>query len=170
MLGSADAPGILALMRLIETQSKTTIAAWCVKEAGGGLLSLYERRRPGDNRPRHALDAAKAWLRGEVKLPAVKKIILEEAHAAARELDEDPAAQAAARAIGQAASSIHAATHALGLAFYGAAAFAYDSLGTEAGPAAYERVFEETCGRLLASLQAVAVADEKNPVRVKWYC
>ncbi|NLT15915.1 MAG: hypothetical protein GXY05_16445, partial [Clostridiales bacterium] len=30
LLGSAEAPAIVSLMRLIETQSKATIANWCI--------------------------------------------------------------------------------------------------------------------------------------------
>lgn len=34
MLGSADSPYIVSLMRLIETQSKETIAGWCLDYTG----------------------------------------------------------------------------------------------------------------------------------------
>ncbi len=103
-LGSPDAPWIMRLKRLMDTQPKETVARWCLGYAEGHILPIYERRRPGDPRPRRALKASRAWFLGQVKLPVVKHIILDECHAAARELDHDPAAQAAARACGQAAS------------------------------------------------------------------
>ncbi len=59
-----------------------------------------------------------------------KKVILD-AHAAAREAEANPAAQAAARAIGQAASTIHSATHSLGLPLYGSLAIAYDRIDVQ---------------------------------------
>lgn len=170
MLGKADSPHILALMAQIDTQSKRTIATWCLDYAQEELLPLYQRLCPGDARPERSLQAARDWLAGGIKLPEAKRIILNQGHQAARELEGQPAAQAAARAIAQAASSIHSATHALGLAFYGAAALAYDSLGTEASPQAYEAFAARQGAELLASLQAVSVDNELNPVKVKWYC
>ena len=68
----------------------------------------------------------------KVKLPYVKNIILNECHAAAREAEDKPAAQVAVRTCGQAAATIYAPTHSLGLALYGALAIAYDKLGIDA--------------------------------------
>jgi len=61
----------------------------------------------------------------------VKKVILYECHAAARELNNNPVAQAAARACGQAASAIHVQTHALGLAFLRFGSHCLSALWTE---------------------------------------
>jgi len=124
MLNDVDAPYIQSLMRLIETQSKVTLAHWCIDYANENILPIYEKAYPNDARCKRALAAAKDWLDGKVKLPYVKNIILNECHAAARECDENPAAQAAARTCGQAAATIHAPTHSLGLALYGALAIA----------------------------------------------
>ena len=66
MLGAAEDPHILALMRQIETQSKETLAKWCLDYAQAVLLPLYEERCPGDLRPRHAVEAARDWLAGKV--------------------------------------------------------------------------------------------------------
>lgn len=170
MLGQADSPCILSLMRLIETQSKPTIVKWCLDYAEKEILPIFEKRCPNDGRPRLALAAARDWLNGLVKLPAVKHIILNECHQAARELEHDPAAQAAARALGQAASSVHVATHALGLAFYGAAAIAYDRVGTGESAETYDRIAADECAKLENALRAVAVENEPHPVKVKWYC
>ena len=117
MLGAADSPYILSLMRLIETQSKATLANWCMDYTEANILPIFEKHRPGDKRPRAAIAAARDWFAGKKKLPEVRNIILKECHAAARELDDNPAAQAAARACGQASACFHTPTHSLGLAF-----------------------------------------------------
>jgi hypothetical protein len=168
--GKVDAPSTVELMRLIETQSKTTIANWTLNYAEQKILPLFTKHRPNDPRPAHAITAAREWLDGQVKLPYVKNIILDECHAAARELDSNPVAQAAARAIGQSAGSIHAVTHSLGVYFYAAAAVGYDRLGITASEAEYEAVAEQVCADYTAALKAVAVENEPNPALCKWHC
>lgn len=58
MLGSADHPGILALMRQMETQSHKTLVRWCTDYMISKILPLYEARNAGDTRPREALAMA----------------------------------------------------------------------------------------------------------------
>lgn len=169
MLGAADSPYIVSLMRLIETQSKETLVNWCVDYAQQHILPIYEQAYPGDARPSEALTAARDWLAGKIKLPAAKQKILA-THAAAREAEENPAAQAAARAVGQAASTIHMATHSLGIAFYGAATIAYDRVGIGETPEVYDRIAAEECAKMEAALRAVAVENEKNPAKINWRC
>jgi hypothetical protein len=168
--GKPDTPSTIALMRLIETQSKTTVANWTLNYAEQKILPMCTKQCPNDRRPAHAIAAAREWLDGKVKLPYVKNIILNECHAAARELEDNPVAQAAARAIGQAAGSIHAAPHSLGLYFYAAAAVGYDTLGLEASEAEYEAIAEEVCADYTVALQAVAVENEPNTAVCKWHC
>ena len=169
MLCNLEAEYTQNLMRLIETQSKATLANWALDYAEATYLPIYLKYYPNDPRPKAAIDAARDWLSGKLKLPVVKPII-SEVHEAAREAEDIPSAQAAARAIGQAASTIHSASHCLGLAFYGTAAVAYESFGTEADPDFYERVTKEECLRVTEALQAMAVENEPNPAKVKWYC
>jgi hypothetical protein len=172
MLSDINAPYLQSLMALIQTQSKTTIANWCISYCRDSVLPIYEKSFPGDDRPRHALDAAQAWLAGTMKLPEVKKIILDEAHAAARELDVTryPAELAAARTCGQCAATIHAPTHSLGLALYGALAIAYDQLGPSANFQDCEALAANECAKMEAALRALAVTDEPNPAKVNWTC
>jgi hypothetical protein len=170
MLGDVNAPGAVALRELIDTQSKATICAWCIGYAQSRILPIFERHCSGDERPRGALSAARGYLAGELRFPAVKDAILRGCHAAARELNENPAAQAAARACGQGSAVVHTLSHALGLYFYGAAALAYDRLGTGASDAEYAAVAEEVCADLTAALRAVAIEDEPNPAKIKWGC
>lgn len=170
MLNDINAPYLQSLMRLIETQSKMTLAGWCIDYAEEHILPIYEKSYPNDSRPRNALIAARDWLAGKVKLPYVKNIILNECHAAARELDNNPSAQAAARTCGQAAATIHAPTHSLGLALYGALAVAYDKLGADAEWNALLPVAAEECVKMEAALRAVAVENEPNPAKINWNC
>jgi len=170
MLGSATSPYILSLMSVIETQSKATIAKWCLDYAESQILPIYERHCPSDDRPRMAIAASREWFDGRSKLAEVKDIILNQCHAAARELDHNPAAQAAARACGQAAACFHTPTHSLGLAFYGTAAIAYDRVGICEQPEVYEQIAAEECAKMEAALRAIAVKDEQNPARIKWNC
>ncbi len=169
MLGAADSPYIVSLMRRIETQSKATICKWCIDYAAEHMLPLYRKHCPQDPRPQNAIDAAREWLAGKIKLPAAKVHILA-VHTAARELEDNPVAQAAARAIGQAASAIHAPTHSLGVAFYGAAAVAYDRIGLHETAQTYDQIAAEECAKYEAALTAVAVENEPNPAKVNWRC
>jgi len=170
MLGAADSPYILSLMRLIDTQSKATIAKWCMDYAEVHILPIFEKHCPNDNRPRNAINAAREWFAGRKKLPEVKNIILNECHAAARELNDNPAAQAAARAAGQASACFHTPTHSLGLAFYGSAAIAYDRVGLTEKPEVYDKIAAEECAKMEDALKAIAVENEPNPAKINWNC
>lgn len=170
MLGAADSPYIVSLKRLIETQSRDTIAGWCMDYAEAHILPIFEKHCPGDSRPRNAIAAARDWFEGRRKLPEVKNIILNECHAAARELEGSPAAQAAARACGQAAACFHTPTHSIGLAFYGAAAIAYDRVGINEKSEVYDQIAAEECAKMEAALRAVAVENEPNPAKINWNC
>lgn len=169
MLSDWQAPYIQSLMRLIETQSKATLATWAVDYSERVMLPMWSKHYPNDLRPQAALHAAREWLSGAIKLPQAKADILE-CHAAAREASASPVAQAACRAIGQCASTIHSAQHCIGLAFYGALAVAYDRLGTDAPWGQIEQFAAEECGHMEAALRAVAVEDEPNPAKIDWRC
>jgi len=170
MLGAADSPYILSLMHLIETQSKATIAKWCMDYCEEHILPIFEKHCPGDDRPRQAISASRDWFEGRKKLPEVRSIILNECHASARELDANPVAQAAARACGQASACFHTPTHSLGLAFYGVAAIAYDRVGLNEAPDVYDRIAAEECAKMEAALRAVSVENEPSPVKINWNC
>ena len=169
MLSDWRAPYIQSLMKLIESQSKETLTNWAIDYSEKVLLPLWNKYYPDDLRPQDAINAARRWLSGEIKLPQAKAVILE-CHAAAREADGNPVAQASARAIGQCASTIHSARHCIGLAFYGALAVAYDVLGTDTPWEQIEQYAAKECGRMEAALRAVAVEDERNPAKIDWKC
>jgi hypothetical protein len=170
MLGALDWDCIISLMRLIETQSKKTLANWCLDYAEEYLLPIYQKHYPGDNRPKLALDASRDWFEGKVKLPEVKNLILNECHSAAREAEGNPAAQAAARACGQASACFHTPTHSLGIAWYGSAAIAYDRAGVEATQEIYDCIAKEEITKMEAALRSIAIENEPNPAKIKWNC
>jgi len=169
MLSDWKAPYIQSLMKLIETQSKVTLAHWAVDYSQRVILPLWCKHNPNDLRPQNALNAALEWLSGAIKLPQAKTAILE-CHAAAREAEGNPVAQASARAIGQCASTIHSPRHCIGLAFYGAIAVAYDQLGKDSPWEQIEQCAAEECARMETALRAVAVEDEPNPAKIDWKC
>ena len=93
-------------------------AADCAKR----VLPYFEGRYQEDNRPRKAIEAARAWARtGVFKMADIRKVALA-AHAAAREVEEDNAARSAARAAGQALATAHVPSHAIAAAVYAATA------------------------------------------------
>lgn len=174
MLSDMNAPYIQSLMRLIETQSKTTLARWAIDYAQEYHLPLFEKHikksdLPEDTRPYQALMAVQAWLDGQIKLPEAKKAILR-CHESARAYEDYAAIQAAARAIGQCASTIHSARHCIGLALYGALALAYDQLGDDAQWEDLERAAAAECEKMRIALEKITVIDEPKPAKITWHC
>lgn len=169
MIGKADSPYIISLMRLIETQSKNTIVKWCNEYARHHILHIYEKDYPEDSRLENALDAINEYLEGNIKLTEAKKII-KEVQIAAREAEGNPAAQAAARAIGAATTTINTLTSSLGLAFYGSASIAYSTVGVKETPEIYDEIAARECKNMEDALRKVAITDESNPAKIKWSC
>jgi hypothetical protein len=79
------------------------------------VLPFFEVVRPDDPRPRHAIEQARAWVRGEIKMSEARAAA-GAANAAARDLTGAP--RHAAYAAGQAAAVAHVAAHQLGAAAY----------------------------------------------------
>jgi hypothetical protein len=97
------------------------------------VLGLFESAQPQDPRPREAIEHARAWVRGEVKMMEARRAA-GRAQAAARQLRGAP--RHAAYAAGQAAVVPHVAAHELGAAAYAikaARAAAADGDGDRAG-------------------------------------
>ena len=97
------------------------------------VLHLFEAARPDDLRPRHAIDQARAWVRGEITMSEARAA---GGHANAAARDLTGAARHAAYAAGQAAVVAHVAAHELGAAAYAikaARAAAPEGQGEQAG-------------------------------------
>ncbi len=79
------------------------------------VLPLFESVQPSDPRPRQAIEQARAWARGEIKMTQSRNAA---GHAQAAARDLRGAARHAAFAAGQAAVVAHVAAHELGAAAY----------------------------------------------------
>ncbi len=86
-------------------------AALCAEH----VLPLFEVVRPNDPRPRQAIDAVRAWIRGDLRMMATRAA---GGHAMGAARDLRGAARNAAYAAGQAAVVAHVAAHELGAAAY----------------------------------------------------
>ena len=71
------------------------LALWAA-DCAEHVLPLFEENHPQDDRPRKAIEAGRAWARGEIACGAARAATVA-AHAAARDADEG-AARAVARA------------------------------------------------------------------------
>ena len=147
MLGRTDSPYVVSFRRLLDAQSKPVVAQWCIDYARNQILPIFKKAYPQDDRGDAALNAATLWLVGEVKLPVVRKQILN-AHTAAREAAQDPAAAAAMRAVAQSASVVHVVSHALGIVHYGCCALVYDRLGLTESDEVYEDAAARECAKM----------------------
>jgi hypothetical protein len=74
------------------------------------VLPYFEKEHPKDDRPRKAIETARAWVRGEIKFSEVRSTALA-AHAAARD-SKNLSACAAARSAGHAVATAHVSGHA----------------------------------------------------------
>ena len=108
------------------------------------VLPYFEAQYPEDDRPRKALEAARAWARGELTMSKARHAALA-AHAAARDAD-NAAARAAAHAAGHAAATAHVADHARHAAAYAVTAATAATIPADAGAAtATERDWQSQC-------------------------
>jgi hypothetical protein len=110
------------------------LAVWAASCAEH-VLDLFESVRPEDSRPRHAIEHARAWVRGEVTMMQARAA---GGHAMGAARGLRGAARQAAYAAGQAGVVAHVAAHELG-----AAAYAIKAAQAAARPCA-----SETAGRL----------------------
>ncbi len=90
------------------------LAVWAA-DCAEHVLHHFERERPDDDRPRRAIEMARAWARGEVTMTEARSA---GGHANAAARDLSGAARHAAFAAGQAGVVAHVAAHDLGAAAY----------------------------------------------------
>nr|WP_246326092.1 hypothetical protein [Actinomycetospora corticicola] len=86
-------------------------AATCAEH----VVGLFEAVRPDDARPREAIEAVRAWVRGELRMMESRAL---GGHAMGAARDLSGAARFAAYAAGQAGAVAHVAEHDLGAAAY----------------------------------------------------
>jgi thymidine phosphorylase len=135
-------------------------AATCAEH----VLPFFEAARPDDVRPRQAIDHARAWTRGEVRMMQARAAG-GHAMAAARELRGAP--RHAAFAAGQAGAVAHVAAHELGAAAYAIkAARAAASHGD--GDAAGRRECQWQRDRLPAAIRELVLDDQRLRNDICW--
>ncbi len=128
------------------------------------VLPLFEAARPDDARPRQAIEAARAWVRGE--LPMMRtRAVGGHAMGAARDLRGAP--RHAAYAAGQAAVVAHVAAHDLG-----AAAYAIKAARAAAPVGEAEAAGRRECrwqrDRLPAAVRELVVDDQRRRNDICW--
>jgi hypothetical protein len=99
----------------VDVADHRVLASWAA-DCAVRALPYFDAGHPDDGRPRGAVEAARAWARGELAVGEAR-VAAFAAHAAARAA-RDPAARAAARSAGHAAATAHVATHAAHAAGY----------------------------------------------------
>ena len=122
-----DAAFLQDLAMLFREQSHQTMVLWALELAAESVARL-EEKYPDETRPREALEAARDWAAGNIKMRLAQRKILD-CHAFAKELDskEDIAL---CHAVGQACAVVHTAGHAMGYPMYDLSAIVY-RLGVE---------------------------------------
>ena len=139
------------------------LAVWAA-DCAQHVLHLFEEMQPGDDRPRRAIEQARAWARGEIRMSQARAAG-GHAMAAARQLHG--AARHAAFAAGQAAVVAHVAAHELGAAAYAikaARAAAPDGRVEEAGclECAWQRA------QLPSEIRNLVLDDQKLRNEICW--
>ena len=120
--------------RRLDEQDHRALVLWAT-DCAAHVLAYFEAQYPHDDRPRQAIAAGRAWVRGEIGM--------REARAAARAADH-AAARAAARAAGHAAATAHVAGHARHAASYAVTVASYAAVPTDATAViAAERAWQE---------------------------
>jgi len=139
------------------------LAVWAA-DCAEHVLPFFEEARPGDDRPRTAIEQARGWARGEITMTEARTAAFA-AHAAARETTG--AAREAARAAGHAAAVAHMADHELGGAAYAIRAVraaAAEDEREEAGRAERDRQRNQ----LPDEIRELVLDDEKQRNKKCW--
>ncbi|HEY8281970.1 MAG TPA: hypothetical protein VIG28_05770 [Leifsonia sp.] len=103
----------------LSEEDRRLVAGWAA-DCADRVLPLFEAEAPADDRPREAIERARAFAHGE--LDAAGEIRRRFVAGRAAQSATSPAGAAAARAAAQAAGVAHMGAHALGAAAYAAKA------------------------------------------------
>ena len=129
------------------------------------VLPLFESAQPGDARPRDAVEAARAWVRGDLKMMQVRTA---GGHAMGAARPLRGAARYAAYAAGQAAVVAHVAAHELG-----AAAYAIKAVREAAPEMEHEAAGRRECqwqrDQLAEAVRELVLDDQRLRNEICWY-
>ncbi|MEZ4592986.1 MAG: hypothetical protein R3D55_17855 [Chloroflexota bacterium] len=139
------------------------LALWAA-DCAAHVLYLFENAQPGDERPQQAIEAVRAWARGEVTMMA-SRAAGGHAMSAARAIHG--AARHAAFAAGQAACVPHVAAHELG-----AAAYAIKAVQAAAAPEERELAGRRECqwqrDQLPEAIRNLVLDDQRRRNDICW--
>ncbi len=142
----------------LSDQDHQLLAGWAA-DCAEHVLPLFERERPDDPRPRQAVEAARAWARGDLAMMQARRLAFG-ANAAASPLAGP--ARFAAYSAGQAAAVGHVAAH-----YLGAAAYAIKAAGA-AAPEAQRKELAWQRRRIPAGLRALVLDDQRLRNKLCW--
>ena len=110
-----DSPLLRPLDAAIRTTDRRMLVLWALDLAEGSVRYM-ESVMPNEKRPRDALNAARDWAFGKVRMGFARRRILD-CHALSKEL-RDPCLISECHAVGQACSVVHTVGHSLGYPIY----------------------------------------------------
>ena len=142
---------------LLDLPLHRLLASWAA-DCAEHVLHLFIAKYPQDDRPRRAIETARAWSRGQSTVDEARKAAFA-AHAAARGVS-DPAACDAARAAGHAVATVHMADHELGAAAYAIRAVRAAS-PTDARDEAVRMECQWQRDRLPEAIRALVLSDQQ---------
>jgi len=140
------------------------LALWAA-DCAEHVLHLFEAASPNDHRPRHAIEMARAWTRGEVSMTEARAA---GGHANAAARDLKGAARYAAYAAAQAALVAHVAAHELGAAAYAIKA-AQAAAPKGEGASAGRKECRWQRERLPPTLRELVLDDQRLRNKICWF-
>ena len=149
---------------LLDLASHRLLASWAA-DCAAHVLLLFSARYPEDDRPRRAIETARAWSRGEATVGEAREAAFA-AHAAARSA-ADAAAREVARAAGHAVATAHMADHELGAAAYAIKAVRLASPAIDAMTAG-ERECRWQREQLPEAIHELVLSDEERRNQKLW--
>ena len=149
---------------LLDEARHHLLANWAA-DCAEHVLPLFTARHPEDDRPRQAIETARAWSRGEASVAEAREAAFA-AHAAARSAS-DAAAREAARSAGHAVATAHMADHELGAAAYAIKAVRLSSPAAVATPAG-ERECQWQREHLPEAIRELVLSDEERRNQKFW--
>lgn len=139
------------------------LALWAA-QCAEHVIGLFEAERPDDVRPRHAIEAARLWVRGDMPMMQTRAA---GGHAMGAARDLRGAPRFAAYAAGQAAVVAHVAEHDLG-----AAAYAIKAAAAAAPSGHEEEARRSECrwqrGRLPGPVRELVLEDQRRRNDICW--
>jgi hypothetical protein len=148
----------------LEDDDHRLLAVWAA-DCAQHVLHHFEQARPGDDRPRRAIEMGRAWARGEVTMTQARSAA-GHANAAARDLSGAP--RHAAYAAGQAAAVAHVAAHELGAAAYAIRSARAASREAE-GDEASRRECQWQRAQLPAAIRELVLDDQRLRNELCWF-